>query len=80
MQKTVLQVCPQYDLYYLFSLYNICILYNRINKMNTTKNNTRRKKWSLKYKRSINCKKPKGFSQRQHCKYGKRPKTIKKWT
>jgi len=27
-------------------------------------------KWSLKYKRSINCKKPKGFSQRQYCKYG----------
>jgi hypothetical protein len=34
-------------------------------------------KWSLKYKRSINCKKPKGFSQRQHCKYG-RKKTLKK--
>ena len=33
--------------------------------------------WSLKYKRSINCKKPKGFSQRQHCKYG-RKKTLKK--
>jgi len=30
-------------------------------------------KWSLKYKRSINCKRPKGFSQKQHCKYGKRP-------
>jgi hypothetical protein len=29
-------------------------------------------KWSLKYKRSINCRKPKGFSQRQHCKYGRR--------
>jgi hypothetical protein len=28
-------------------------------------------KWSLKYKRSINCKRPKGFSQRQHCKYGR---------
>lgn len=26
-------------------------------------------KWSLKYKRSINCKKPKGFSQKQYCKY-----------
>jgi len=26
-------------------------------------------KWTLKYKRSINCNKPKGFSQRQHCKY-----------
>jgi hypothetical protein len=25
-------------------------------------------KWSLKYKRSINCRHPKGFSQRAHCK------------
>ena len=24
-------------------------------------------KWSEKYKRSINCKRPKGFSQRAHC-------------
>lgn len=23
--------------------------------------------WSIKYKRSINCKKPKGFSQKQYC-------------
>jgi hypothetical protein len=29
-------------------------------------------KWSRKYKRSINCKKPKGFSQKQYCKYGRR--------
>jgi thiol-disulfide isomerase/thioredoxin len=28
-------------------------------------------KWSLKYKKSINCNRPKGFSQRQHCKYGR---------
>lgn len=39
------------------------------------KNKTRRHKWSLKYKRSIDCKHPKGFSQRQHCKYGR-----KNWT
>jgi hypothetical protein len=26
------------------------------------------RKWSLKYKRKINCKKPKGFSQKQYCK------------
>lgn len=31
-------------------------------------------KWSLKYKKSINCKRPKGFSQRQHCKYGRTKK------
>lgn len=29
-------------------------------------------KWSLKYKRSINCKRPKGFSQRQYCKYSRK--------
>lgn len=28
-------------------------------------------KWSMKYKKSINCKRPKGFSQKQHCKYGR---------
>ena len=40
------------------------------------------RKWSNKYKKSINCKAPKGFSQRQYCKYGrtqkKRPKQHKK--
>ena len=25
-----------------------------------------------KYKKSINCRKPKGFSQKQYCKYGKK--------
>jgi hypothetical protein len=29
-------------------------------------------KWSLKYKKSINCNRPKGFSQKQHCKYGRK--------
>lgn len=29
-------------------------------------------KWSLKYKKSIDCKKPKGFSQKQYCKYGRK--------
>ena len=36
----------------------------------------KKRKWSAKYKKSINCKKPKGFSQKQHCKYGR--KTRKK--
>jgi thiol-disulfide isomerase/thioredoxin len=33
-------------------------------------------KWSLKYKRSINCNHPKGFSQRQHCKYGRKKMNL----
>ena len=35
------------------------------------KNKTHKKRWSMKYKRSINCRRPRGFSQRQHCKYGR---------
>jgi vacuolar-type H+-ATPase subunit F/Vma7 len=31
-------------------------------------------KWSLKYKRSINCKRPNGFSQKQYCKYSRKNK------
>jgi hypothetical protein len=34
-------------------------------------------KWSAKYKKSIDCSAPRGFSQRQYCKYGRR-KTAKK--
>jgi hypothetical protein len=37
----------------------------------TNKNTKRGGKWSKKYKASINCSKPKGFSQKQHCKYGR---------
>jgi hypothetical protein len=37
-------------------------------------------KWSLKYKKSINCRRPKGFSQRQHCKYGRKKLTKKRKT
>jgi thiol-disulfide isomerase/thioredoxin len=33
------------------------------------KGNKKGGKWTRKYKLSINCKKPKGFSQKQHCKY-----------
>lgn len=32
----------------------------------------RRRRWSLKRKRSIRCRKPRGFSQRQYCKYGRK--------
>ena len=39
----------------------------------TIKNKIKRsKKWSLKYKKSINCRRPRGFSQRQYCKYGRK--------
>ena len=38
------------------------------------KNKTKKgkRKWSQKYKKSINCRRPKGFSQKQYCKYGRK--------
>jgi hypothetical protein len=33
-------------------------------------------KWSEKYKRSINCSRPKGFSQKAHCA-GKKRRRVK---
>jgi hypothetical protein len=52
---------------------------NSYNRNNFTRKNKLHKKtrkmyggkWSSKYKKSINCKKPKGFSQKQYCKYGR---------
>ena len=53
-------------------------VYKRISKKRhyKTKHNKSHKsqkggKWSRKYKLSINCKRPKGFSQKQYCKYGR---------
>jgi thiol-disulfide isomerase/thioredoxin len=46
----------------------------RAKKQTKRRRNKRGGKWSLKYKRSINCRHPKGFSQRQHCKYGRKHK------
>jgi hypothetical protein len=48
-----------------------------IMKMSRSKKGGR--KWSMKYKKSINCSRPKGFSQKQHCKYGRKTrKNMKK--
>lgn len=53
---------------------------NQTTKRFQTRNKNKNKKsnkWSVKYKRSINCKRPRGFSQRQYCNYG-RKKSYKK--
>lgn len=53
-------------------------IHSKVGKIHTikSKSKTHKKqkggKWSRKYKRSINCKKPKGFSQKQYCKYGRK--------
>ena len=46
---------------------------NTKHKKNSKNRGNRKKtrKWSRKYKKSINCKRPKGFSQKQYCKYGR---------
>ena len=36
-------------------------------------------KWSAKYKRSINCSNPKGFSQKAHCAGRKKKESIEEW-
>jgi hypothetical protein len=33
---------------------------------------SKKRVWSRKYKKSINCRRPKGFSQKQYCKYGRK--------
>jgi hypothetical protein len=35
-------------------------------------------KWSRKYKRSINCRRPRGFSQKSYCKYGRKTKKTRR--
>ncbi len=44
--------------------------------MENKKTHKRKHRWSIKYKRSIDCSKPKGFSQKQYCTYG-RNKSMK---
>jgi hypothetical protein len=39
---------------------------------NKNKKSKTKKGWSLKYKKSIDCKRPRGFSQRQYCNYGRK--------
>jgi len=43
--------------------------YNKYKKGTRKVKKTSIKKWSGKYKKTINCKNPKGFSQKQYCKY-----------
>ena len=54
-------------------LINTIVSRTPTNSYNRTRNHRKKYmrggKWSRKYKLSINCKKPKGFSQKQYCKY-----------
>ena len=46
--------------------------------MKKVKSKVKKVRWSMKYKKSINCNRPKGFSQKQYCKYGTK-KNFKKY-
>jgi thiol-disulfide isomerase/thioredoxin len=46
----------------------------------TKAQNGGKKHWSLKYKRSINCRRPKGFSQKQYCKKRNTKRRTKRHT
>lgn len=37
--------------------------------MKKVKSKVKKVRWSMKYKKSIDCNRPKGFSQKQYCKY-----------
>ena len=54
----------------------IPIRYRKGGKIKKTKKikKIKKTKWSQKYKKSINCKRPKGFSQKQYCKYSRKTK------
>jgi hypothetical protein len=46
---------------------------NKVGGRKTKRRKThKRSGWTKKYKKSINCKRPKGFSQKQYCKYGRK--------
>jgi thiol-disulfide isomerase/thioredoxin len=40
---------------------------------------TKKKRWTLKHKNSINCNRPKGFSQKQYCKYSRKKHFTRKY-
>jgi hypothetical protein len=78
--NTVISTTSPFDVY---KRLNKSIKHNKKSINNKTRNNKTRKnktrnnkkrggKWSRKYKASIDCSKPKGFSQKQYCKYGRK--------
>ena len=66
-----------YKHFYLPKVYNVIVndhlpkirekLKSEIDEFEKSNDEELTEKWSLKYKRSIDCKHPKGFSQRAHC-------------
>ena len=50
----------------------LSLLISTKKRSNMKQQKTRKHKWSQKYKKSINCRRPKGFSQKQYCKYSRK--------
>jgi hypothetical protein len=67
-------VCKTDDLRFCKSIFGYSYVERNGGTKSTRIRNPQKKtrKWSRKYKKSINCKRPKGFSQKQYCKYGRK--------
>ena len=65
----------QIELDTMTSEYRVLTINQNIGQGNRLRKSKKRGKrggaWTAKYKKSINCKRPRGFSQKQYCKYGK---------
>jgi thiol-disulfide isomerase/thioredoxin len=70
--NTVVSTVPTSSPYHVYKR----IHKTRTNKKTRTSHNKKHSKkggkWTRKYKKSINCNRPKGFSQKQYCKYGRK--------
>jgi hypothetical protein len=65
-EKNILAFCDYLDEngYFKESDY----ILNKFAAFNAPRAGKKKKRWSIKYKKSIDCNKPKGFSQKQYCK------------
>lgn len=59
----------------MLSLYSI--LFESLNETYNAPRKGMKSRWSTKYKKSINCSNPKGFSQKQYCKRKRKGGTYK---
>ena len=70
--NTVVSTTSPYDVYNRIKSNNKSKKRHTKRNKKTRHNKKRGGKWSRKYKASINCSNPKGFSQKQYCKYGRK--------
>ena len=67
--KLLSEIVPKYIAQYAYSSDQLREAKKDYNAPRTGK---KKKRWSVKYKKSINCNSPKGFSQKNYCKRKRR--------